>query len=166
MPKRKINEKPSEEKPAPTTYSCAVCLEDEFPARQMSFFPCLHSFCDACFERCERCPICRISRSGETDEERRALAEREREIGMGDVVIARIPAVAVINFIGGSGGTPFDALTVRNATTSQNHRLHAAFEQIVQAISNTPSLTRGQRAQLISSRLHSAMTDAEETEEA
>ena len=163
MPKRKIDQTPA---PAPALHSCPVCLEDEFNVKDVSFFPCLHSVCDTCYERCERCPICRMDRSGATDEEqRRELAEREREIGMGDVVIARIPAVAVINFIGGSGGTPFDALSVNRATTSQNNRLHAAFEQIVEAISNSPALTRGQRAQLISSRLHRAIQNNDSEEE-
>ena len=69
---------------------CPVCLEEmkptsgrrvSKPARIVSYFPCGHCTCNACFSRVTVCPMCRTSKNGISGQEQREMQqEMQRNI--------------------------------------------------------------------------------------
>ena len=93
----------------PHPETCPVCLE-QFHVRDTLCFPCSHKTCKTCFTKCNTCPLCRIDRNGNSDEDRRRISSERQESPRGRIVITRVPrgqVDQVVNFIG-SQGTPFD----------------------------------------------------------
>ena len=81
---------------------CCVCFEspddDDSTSSSWSAFPCAHTTCDTCFARLSECPICRMSKAGQSATDRAAVEARAavRE--------------TVVFFRGGSGGHPFGGI--------------------------------------------------------
>ena len=78
---------------------------------------------------------------------------------MGSIVIARVPR-NVIDFIGGSGGTPFDSLVVR--TSGFSPRMNSLVEDIVTSVVESRNafetpLSRGQLQQQTSAAIYGAI---------
>lgn len=96
--------------PAPPTSGggergeCCVCFE-EIPEAEYRYFPCSHWTCDACFQRVDHCPTCRIGKDGRTQQERQA-SDEEQALGNAQLFARRLVAATsrVVFFQGGDAG--------------------------------------------------------------
>ena len=164
MPKRKTlsdsadrsDKRPSVERAL--THHCPVCLDD-FAAKDTTCFPCSHALCNTCYPKCDTCPMCRVDRNGTTDEARRVAQNRLEEMRVGRIVATRVPGGRVVGYVGGSGGTPFDVLTVHISNFSPS--MNTLIEDIVSSVVESRNargapLSRGHTQQRIGEAIYRA----------